>query len=127
MDAAGNTNLAPYSFFNAVAYDPPQVLFAAISNHAFGGLKDSVKNIQETGEFVVNLATWELREQMNRTALVAPSDVDELEYAGWSKAPAKLVAPPWVEQSPAHLGCLYTQTVELPSDPGNTNTVAVTR
>ncbi len=123
VDAAGNTNLAPYSFFNAVAYDPPQVLFAATSNHAFGGLKDSVKNIQETGEFVVNLATWELREQMNQSAVAAPSDVDEFEYAGLSKAPGKLVAPPWVEQSPAHLECLYTQTVELPADPGNTNTV----
>ena len=123
VDAAGNTNLAPYSFFNAVAYDPPQVLFAATSDHAFGGLKDSVKNIQETGEFVVNLATWELREQMNQSAVAAPSDVDEFEYAGLSKAPGKLVAPPWVKQSPAHLECLYTQTIELPADPGNTNTV----
>ena len=55
LDAVGRANLAPYSFFNAVAYRPPQVMFAATSNHAFGGLKDSVKNAHETGEFVVNL------------------------------------------------------------------------
>ena len=79
--------------------DPPQVLFAATSHHAFGGLKDSVKNIQETGEFVVDLAIWELREQMNQSAVAAPSEVDEFEYAGMSKAPAELVAPPWVKES----------------------------
>ncbi len=123
VDAAGRANLAPYSFFNAVAYDPPQVLFAATSNHAFGGLKDSVKNIQETGEFVVNLATWALREQMNQSAVTAPSEVDEFEYAGLSKAPAQLVAPPRVKESPAQLECVYTRTVELPAEPGNTNTV----
>ncbi len=123
VDTAGHVNLAPYSFFNAVAYDPPQVLFAATSNHAFGGLKDSVKNIQETGEFVVNLAVWELCKQMNQSAVAAPSEVDEFEYAGLSKAPAELVAPPRVKESPAHLECIYTQTVELPADPGNTNTV----
>ena len=123
VDVAGRANLAPYSFFNAVAYDPPQVLFAATSNHAFGGLKDSVRNAQETGEFVVNLATWELREQMNQSAVAAPSEVDEFDYVGLSKAPAELVAPPRVKESPAHLECVYTQTVQLPADPGDRNTV----
>jgi flavin reductase (DIM6/NTAB) family NADH-FMN oxidoreductase RutF len=123
VDVAGRANLAPYSFFNAVAYDPPQVLFAATSNHAFGGLKDSVRNIQETGEFVVNLATWDLREQMNQSAVAAPSEVDEFEYAGLGKSSAELVASPRVEESPVHLECVYTRTVDLPADPGNTNTV----
>ena len=54
----GVPNLAPYSFFNIVAYHPPQVMFAATTNHRFGGLKDAVADAQTTGEFVVNLATW---------------------------------------------------------------------
>ena len=94
LDAAGRANLAPYSFFNAVAYRPPQVMFAATTRHAHGGLKDSIANAQETGEFVVNLATRSLREQMNASAVPAPSDVDEFAYAGLRKAPAAVVNPP---------------------------------
>ena len=60
LSAEGVPNLAPYSFFNAVAYSPPQVMFAATGSHSFGGLKDAVLDAQTTGEFVVNLATWEL-------------------------------------------------------------------
>ena len=93
LDSVGRANLAPYSFFNAVAYRPPQVMFAATTNHAFGGLKDSVKNAHETGEFVVNLATWTLRRQMNASAVAAPREVDEFEYAGLSKAPSDQVRP----------------------------------
>ena len=80
VDATGNANLAPYSFFNAVAYTPPQVIFSATGNHATdGGFKDSVANVEATGEFVVNLATWDLREAMNRSAAPAPHGVDEFE------------------------------------------------
>ena len=68
LDADGGVNLAPYSFFNAVAYTPPQVMFSGTGNHAFGGLKDSINNAIETGEFVVNLATWDLREAMNASS-----------------------------------------------------------
>ena len=63
LSADGVPNLAPYSFFNAVAYSPPQVMFAATSNHRSGGLKDAVLDAQTTGEFVVNVATWELRKR----------------------------------------------------------------
>ena len=73
LSAEGVPNLAPYSFFNAVAYTPPQVMFSATSNHQFGGLKDAVADAQATGEFVVNVATWELREQMNASAVPAPA------------------------------------------------------
>ncbi len=116
LDAAGRANLAPYSFFNAVAYRPPQVMFAATTRHAHGGLKDSIANAQETGEFVVNLATWSLREQMNASAVPAPSDVDEFAYAGLRKAPAAVVKPPRVAESPVQLECVYTRTVALESD-----------
>ena len=124
VDAQGTINLAPYSFFNAVAYTPPQVMFAATAGHLHGGLKDSIRNVQETGEFVVNLATWELRKEMNATAVPAPGHVNEFEYAGVTQAPSRLVKPPRVAESPVQLECTYTRTVELPTDdPDDPNTV----
>lgn len=114
IDQDGNVNLAPYSFFNAVAYTPPQVMFATSGHHAEGGLKDSVRNIRETREFVVNMATWSLRDAMNASSASAPSDTDEFDVAGLEKEASELVAPPRVKASPAHLECRYTQTVELP-------------
>ena len=123
LDGAGRANLAPYSFFNAVAYRPPQVMFASTSNHAFGGLKDSVENARQSGEFVVNLATWELRRQMNASAVPAPREIDEFEYAGLEKAASELVGPYRVVGSPVHLECVYVRTVELEGEEGDPNTV----
>ncbi len=125
--AEGVDNLAPYSFFNAVAYDPPQVMFAASGNHNAGGLKDTVRNIQQTGEFVINLATWPLREAMNASAVGAPADVDEFVYAGLTKADAVAVKPPRVAESPAHLECVHTQTVQLLTNDDEPNTVTFGR
>jgi flavin reductase (DIM6/NTAB) family NADH-FMN oxidoreductase RutF len=115
LDAAGRVNLAPFSFFNAVAYVPPQVMFSTTGPHADGGVKDSLKNVQETGEFVFNLATWTLREAVNVTSAPAPRDVDELELAGLARAPSRVVAPPRVGESPVHLECTLVDTVELRS------------
>ena len=77
VDGKGNVNLAPYSFFNGVAYTPPTVMFSAGYNRSEGsdGMKDSLRNVLETGEFVHNFATWDLREQMNKTCSDVPSDV----------------------------------------------------
>lgn len=120
----GVPNLAPYSFFNAVAYSPPQVMFAATSNHRSGGLKDAVLDAQTTGEFVVNVATWELRKQMNASAVPAPREVDEFEYVGLTKAHSRLVNCPRVAESPMHLECRYTRSVEmLTNDVDDPNTV----
>lgn len=115
VDAAGHVNLAPFSFFNAVAYVPPQVMFSTTGPHAEGGAKDSLQNVRETGEFVFNLATWELREAVNLTSAPAPRDVDELALAGLTGAPARLVAPPLVAESPVHLECTLVDCVELRS------------
>ena len=124
LSAEGVPNLAPYSFFNAVAYGPPQVMFSATSNHRFGGLKDAVVDAQSTGEFVVNVATSELRERMNASAVPAPHEVDEFEYAGLTKAESTLVKCPRVAESPLHLECRYTRSVEVLSNkPGEPNTV----
>ena len=113
LSVAGIPNLAPYSFFNAVAYSPPQVMFAATSNHRSGGLKDAVLDAQTTGEFVVNVATWELREQMNASAVPAPREIDEFEYAGLTKADGRLVKCPRVAESPVHLECRYIRSVDM--------------
>ena len=117
-------NLAPYSFFNAVAYEPPQVMFAATSNHAFGGLKDAVTDAQNSGEFVVNIATWDLRFQMNDSAVPAPRDIDEFEYVGLTKEKSEIVSCPRVKESPVHLECRHIRSIEmLSSDKDSPNTV----
>jgi flavin reductase (DIM6/NTAB) family NADH-FMN oxidoreductase RutF len=113
LDAEGRANLAPYSFFNAVAYAPPQVIFAGTGAHSAGGLKDSVRNIEATGEFVCNLATEGLARAMNLSSVSAPRGTDEFELAGLTKAPAREVAPPRVAESPAHLECKLVRIVEL--------------
>ena len=124
LSADGVPNLAPYSFFNAVAYSPPQVMFAATSNHRSGGLKDAVLDAQTTGEFVVNVATWELRERMNASAVPAPREIDEFEYAGLTKAESKLVNCPRVAESPINLECRSIRSVEmLSTDAEDPNTV----
>ena len=115
LDREGRANLAPYSFFNGVAYTPPQVMFSATGPHDHGGLKDSLANILAMGEFVVNFATWELREAVNASSIGAPHGFDEFTHAGLAKAPSTVVKPPRVAQSPVHLECVLSQTVELES------------
>ncbi len=118
QNAQGVVNLAPYSFFNAVASDPPIVFYGANGTHdADGGEKDSLRNVRETGEFVCNLVTWELRSQMNDTATSAPNEIDEMQAVGIASLPSRLVKPPRVAASPAHLECKLHQLVELPRDP----------
>ena len=124
VDRDGRVNLAPFSFFNAVSYVPPQVMFATTEPHREGGDKDSLRNIRETGEFAVNLATWPLREAVNASSAPAPHGIDEFELAGLTKAPARLVRPPLVAESPVHLECVLVRIVDLPSpDPADPNTV----
>ena len=124
LSPKGVPNLAPYSFFNIVAYHPPQVIFSATSNHRFGGLKDAVADAQNTGEFVVNLATWDLKEQMNASSVPAPHEIDEFVYSGLTKAESTLVKCPHVAESPIHLECRYMQSLGILSDdPKDANTV----
>ncbi len=103
----GTANLAPYSFFNGVCDNPPMVVFSS------AGRKDSIANIEETGEFVCNLATWELRDAMNVSSAGVGAEVDEFELAGLEKAPSTMVKPPRVASSPVALECRHTQTVAM--------------
>lgn len=118
VDGKGAVNLAPYSFFNAVSSDPPMVFYGANGTHdADGGEKDSLRNVRETGEFVCNLVTWDLRHQMNDTATPAPHGVDETQAVGIPLLPSRLVKAPRVAASPAHLECKLHQFLDLPPDP----------
>lgn len=100
-------NLAPYSFFNATAYVPPQVMFAST------GVKDSLLNIRETGVFAVNVVSEALFEAMNASSAALPRNTDEFDLAGLQKAPCTTIACPRVMGAPATLECRLTQEVAL--------------
>jgi flavin reductase (DIM6/NTAB) family NADH-FMN oxidoreductase RutF len=104
---AGILNLAPYSFFNAFNYTPPIVGFASI------GYKDTVRNVEETGQFCWNLATRALAEHMNATCAAVPPDVDEFALAGLTPAASRLVDVPRVAEAPVSFECKLTQLVRL--------------
>jgi flavin reductase (DIM6/NTAB) family NADH-FMN oxidoreductase RutF len=112
-DAKGNLNLAPYSFFNGFCYKPPIVGFSSTS------WKDSVTNVQETGEFVWNLATMDLAKQMNATAAHVARDVSEFKIAGLTAAPSRLVNVPRVAESPVSFECKLAQIIQLQGADGN--------
>lgn len=112
LSPEGIANLAPYSYFNAMAQSPHYVVFGS------GGRKDSIRNAEAAGEFAVNLATWELREQMNASSANAPPHVDEFELARLTKAPCRLIKAPRVAESPVCLECRLFKVIELPDDQG---------
>ncbi len=107
QSATGALNLAPYSFFTAFNYVPPIVGFASI------GAKDTLRNVQETGEFVWNLATRNLAEAMNQTCAAVGPEVSEFALAGLTPLPSTLVQPPRVAESPVTMECRCTQILQL--------------
>ena len=114
QSATGATNLAPYSFFNAFNYVPPIVGFASI------GFKDTVRNVQATGEFVWNLATRELAEAMNQSCAAVPPEVSEFDLTGLTPQPSTRVRPPRVAESPVTFECRSTQILQLQGVDGAT-------
>jgi flavin reductase (DIM6/NTAB) family NADH-FMN oxidoreductase RutF len=114
ISAAGVVNLAPFSFFNLLSYDPPYVMFSAGCHELDGGKKDSVLNAEATGEFVYNMATFAQKDQMNLSAAIVEHNVDEMAAAGLEPLPSRLVRPPRVKGSPVHFECRLHQVVPLP-------------
>ncbi|MDF1774789.1 MAG: flavin reductase family protein [Rhizobiaceae bacterium] len=108
----GVANLAPYSFFNAIAGIPPFVMFSS------AGRKDSQTNIEATGEFVVNMATADLKDALNTSSAAVDQAVDEFELAGLEKAPCRNVAVPRVAASPVALECILNRVVPLTARDG---------
>jgi flavin reductase (DIM6/NTAB) family NADH-FMN oxidoreductase RutF len=108
----GVCNLAPYSQWQNLTFDPPMVMFAA-NQHLDGRRKDTVVNAEATGWFVWNMATWELREAVNATAVPTPYGVDEFDRAGVTKAACIDAPGPRVAQSPCHFECRFLSTHRL--------------
>ena len=114
IDAAGATNVAPFSFFNLLSYDPPFVLFSAGVHEVDGGKKDTVANVEATGEFVYNMATWAQKDQMNQTAMIVDRTIDEMAATGLQPEASRLVRPPRIKGSPVQFECRLHQIVTLP-------------
>lgn len=112
VSAAGAVNLAPYSFFNQLHTNP------AILALASEGRKDTIRNLEEVGEFVWNLVSFELREAMNATSATVAQGIDEFELAGLAKAPSRLVRPPRVAAAKAALECRLVEIVQLKTASG---------
>ncbi|RWR09584.1 flavin reductase family protein [Paenirhodobacter populi] len=113
-DGKGGRNLAPYSFFNAVAYAPPQLVLASIGgkpDRAFG--KDSLANILETGVFCVNIAGYEDREALNASSAAFPRETDEAAHLGLPTAPCRAIDGVRLADAPAALECVLTQHIVL--------------
>jgi flavin reductase (DIM6/NTAB) family NADH-FMN oxidoreductase RutF len=113
ISTSGVVNLAPYSFFNGAVSRPPVVMFSS------EGRKDTVRNIDATKEFVCNLATWDLREAMNKSSGDYPPDVNEMVVAGLTPAPCRFVKPPRVAEAPCALECKLLKIVRIDDVAGN--------
>jgi flavin reductase (DIM6/NTAB) family NADH-FMN oxidoreductase RutF len=129
ISAAGNLNLAPFSFFNAVCVDPPLLAFAPGLRRpkdpdvSRGDAKDTLRNIRETREFVVNIVTYELREAMNLTSGEYDASVNEFELAKVTPQASKIVRPPRVAESPVSFECTLHQILDFSSRPTSSSLV----
>ena len=118
----GMSNLAPFALFNLVSYKPPYVMFAPtgqvrrLKSREGNILKDTFNNVMDTKQFVVNMATWKLRNSVWLSSVPAPPDIDEFEITGLTPIASEIVAPPRVKESPVHLECIYSQTIKLPHE-----------
>lgn len=127
VDSGGVVNLAPFSFFNALTGDPPCVMYCPNGfKPGTKEVKDSLTNAETTGEFVFNLCTYDLKDEMNATAAHEPASIDEMAAAGLEAAPCENVAPPRVAAAPIALECKYMETIRLPlSSRGSPNHVVI--
>ena len=115
VSEGGVHNLAPFSFYTGITSSPPTICFAPGRGKS-GGRKDTLANVEDTGEFVVNVVTEEIGEAMNQTATEYPPEVDEFETAGLTPVPSELVRPPRVAESPINMECKLHQVVNVHRD-----------
>ncbi|BGP50056.1 hypothetical protein JCM10450v2_005964 [Rhodotorula kratochvilovae] len=116
LNTDGTANLAPYSQFNNLTFDPPYVMFSANQKPSDGDRKDTVVNAEREGEFCWSLATWDLREAVNVTAEQVPYGEDEFVLAGLTKEEGRLVKAPMIKESPVKFECKYHTTFRLPGN-----------
>jgi flavin reductase (DIM6/NTAB) family NADH-FMN oxidoreductase RutF len=123
VNVSGRPNLAPFSFFNVVCPKPPTVLFCPMIRGTDGNPKDTLNNVKETGEFVVNIVSEGLASAMVATSVEIVSDVNEFELIGLGTAPSVVVRPPRVAESLIHFECKVAQIVEIGNQPGGGSVV----
>jgi flavin reductase (DIM6/NTAB) family NADH-FMN oxidoreductase RutF len=121
ISEAGVPNLAPFSQWQNLTWDPPMVMFAA-NQSVNGGAKDTVRNTVATGWFVWNMATWDLRHAVSATAKAVGPDVSEFELAGVDAQGSVCAPAPRVRESPCHFECRYLQSLRIP---GNTEVASI--
>lgn len=120
QSAEGILNLAPFSFFTGVCSNPPTLLFCPMIRGSDGHRKDTLLNIQETGEFVVNVVSEDIVERMNQTAAEVPPEVNEFELSGLTPAPSLSIKPPRVLEAPVSMECRLQQIIPVGAgDPGS--------
>ncbi len=117
VDADGNANLAPFSYFNIMSNDPPVLVFSC-NTPEDRPVKDTLKNVRETREFVFNLVSYDLVREMNMTSAPLQAGVDEFEHAGLEKAACRFVKPPRVARSPVSLECKVMEILRIANDAG---------
>ncbi len=125
MHPNGAINLAPFSFFNALASDPPLVMISFSGYHEHGGEKDTLFNIKSSGEFVVNMVPLALKDAMNTTTAPVAHEVNEMELAGLATEESTLIKPPRVKEAPIHLECVFHQEIKLPCTLENSINTAI--
>lgn len=112
IDEIGRVNAAPFSFFNAMG-SQPAIVALGIGGRGKGVSKDTLSNVEKTGEFVVNLVTFTAREKMNRSAADFPPDVSEVDVVGLETVPSQIVKPPRLAVSPVSMECRQSTIVEV--------------
>jgi flavin reductase (DIM6/NTAB) family NADH-FMN oxidoreductase RutF len=122
ISADGKTNLAPFSFFQGVTSNPPTLMFVPVNDRA-GNKKDTVRNLEQVPEFVVNLVSFALAEQMNSTSALLPYGESEFETFGIAAAPSERVRPPRVAAAPVAFECTLHQVVPIGEGPLAANVV----
>ena len=125
IDKKGIVNLAPYSYFNAIADDPPQIMFVAASSDISSQKKDTLTNIITTKEFVVNFVTTATRKQMNLSSKDIHKDDDEFVLTKLKKRKSRLVKVPSVDDSPVNLECKLLKSIKLKSTSRNFSTMVM--
>lgn len=121
----GFINLAPYSFFNAISEQPPMVMFSSAPKNEKSLGKDSLLNIKDTEEFVVNIVSYALREKMNITSKNYPRETNEFEKAGIEMGQCKTVSVPFIKLAPASLECKLWKTLTLPERPDGSSATMI--
>ena len=124
----GVLNLAPYSYFNAVSDFPPMIIFSTTTKHHDGSEKDTIRNVEELKEFVVNIPVWELREEVNITSTDFDRGISEVDIAKLETLPSRIVKPPRIKGTPIQLECIYYKSIQLPvCDEKHTNRTIIGR